>query len=71
MMMPLTQWNNILEYNMGRMVRNPSQEPKVVEEKKESALIYASTLMSDKGYQESTHEKQQEFAKKRNQQVKE
>jgi hypothetical protein len=58
---------------MGRMVRQIQQvqEPKVVEEKKESALIYASTLMSDKGYQESTHEKQQEFAKKRNQRVKE
>jgi hypothetical protein len=36
-----------------------------------ATMIHASTLMSDKGYQESTHEKQQEFAKKRNQQLKE
>jgi len=29
-------------------------------------LSHAATLMSDKGYEESTHEKQAEFAEKRN-----
>jgi hypothetical protein len=29
-------------------------------------IIHGATLMSDKGYAESTHEKQAEFAKKRN-----
>jgi hypothetical protein len=31
-----------------------------------NALSHAADHMSDKGYQLSTHEKQQEFAKKRN-----
>ena len=32
----------------------------------EDNIIHASTLMSDKGYTESTHERQAEFARKRN-----